>query len=694
MDTPFAPIEVFYASAEADTLLLEQLERHLSILRHEGQITTWHRRQTVAGSDWQEELDQHLNTASLILLLISPDFLASNYQHGVELQRAMQRHNANEACVIPIVLRACDWEGASFDKLQVVPRNGKAITSWRNSDEAFAEVAREIRVALQAMQRLTVNTPAMALPKIWQIPYQRNPVFTGRDDLLHTLTDLLQTGQSAVLSQPQTQAISGLGGIGKTQLAVEYAYRTSQKYQAVFWVSAETQETLVSGYVTLAEALHLREKEEQDQNVIVQLIRHWLQTHTHWLLILDNADNLSLVAPLLPPVYGGQVLLTTRAHTTGRFAHRIEISTLTNAEGSLLLLRRAGVLAEQGALEEASEQEVALARQISAALGDLPLALEQAGAYIEETQCSLSGYLDLYHEHQTDLLERRGQITTDYPASVVTTWSLSFKKIEQENPSATDLLQICAFLAPEDIPEEIFILGASEFGPNLACFSKSTLKLDEAIEAVLKFSLLQRNPHTRTLNIHRLVQAVLKMRMSQDAQFMWAKRVVRAVSSMFPKPDIATWPQCRRMLSHAQQCIILIEQYHWTSLETLLLLKRTGEYLHSRAQYQEAEHLYRHILVIDEHMQGTDHPSTAVTLEILGVLYQEQGRYKDAETYLQRALAIREQTLGASHPDTATTLSSLGNLYRALCWYKVAETYSQRALMVKEQVLGIDHPST
>jgi hypothetical protein len=117
MEMPFVPVEVCYSFAEVDAPLLEQLERHLSVLRQEGSISTWHKRQIAAGSDWQKELDRHFNTASLILLLISPDFLASDYQYGIELQRAMQRYDANEACVIPILLRPCDWQGAPFEKL-------------------------------------------------------------------------------------------------------------------------------------------------------------------------------------------------------------------------------------------------------------------------------------------------------------------------------------------------------------------------------------------------------------------------------------------------------------------------------------------------------------------------------------------------------------------------------------------------
>src|SRR6266700_2719726 len=213
METPFAPVEVFYSCSDSpvDAPLLEQLEHHLSMLRHEGMIATWHKRQIVAGSDWQVELDHHLNTASLILLLISPDFLASDYQYGVELQRAIQRHDENQARVIPILLRPCDWKGAPFEKLQVVPRNEIPLTLWRNRDAGFTEVAKEIRIALEAMPSLTVSTSSTAFPRIWQIPYPRNPVFTGREDLLQTLANVFHTDHSAVLSQPQTQAISGLG---------------------------------------------------------------------------------------------------------------------------------------------------------------------------------------------------------------------------------------------------------------------------------------------------------------------------------------------------------------------------------------------------------------------------------------------------------------------------------------------------
>src|SRR5260221_1257155 len=282
MSTLPTPQEVLYCYADADEPLLNELEKHLSLLRHEGLITTWHKRQIIAGTDWTKAFDRHLNTASVSLLLISSNFLASDYYCGIEVQQAMQRHDTNEARVIPILLRPVDWQGAPFGKLKSLPSNGKPITTWDNRDMALFDVACGIRGALEDVQRLTVSTPPTMLPRIWNIPYPRNRMFTGREEVLKHLTDTLKTGQPTALSQPQ--AISGLGGIGKTQIAVEYAYRSYQDYQVVLWTRADTGESLVSGYVAIARLLNLPEKDEQDQMITVQAVVRWLTTHTEWLL--------------------------------------------------------------------------------------------------------------------------------------------------------------------------------------------------------------------------------------------------------------------------------------------------------------------------------------------------------------------------------------------------------------------------
>lgn len=157
MSAQLAPVEVFYSYADADASLLDALEQHLSLLQREGLITPWRKRQILPGTDWKEVLDHHLNIASVILLLVSPAFLASDYCYGIEMQQAMLRQESGEACVIPILLRPVDWQSAPFGKLQALPRNRKPITSWSNHDEAFFDVAQGIRAALETVHHRLVS---------------------------------------------------------------------------------------------------------------------------------------------------------------------------------------------------------------------------------------------------------------------------------------------------------------------------------------------------------------------------------------------------------------------------------------------------------------------------------------------------------------------------------------------------------
>jgi hypothetical protein len=189
MQKPPAPIEVFYSCSDSpdDAPLREQLERHLSILQREGLIATWHQRQIIAGSVRQEEVDRHLNTASLILLLISADFLASDYCYGVEMQRALQRHTAREAQVIPILLRACIWQSAPFARLEMLPSGNRPITMWPNRDEAWTDVAMRIRQIFGGKSAATAphapGTPAQGRTPIETITtlfLAANPASTTR----------------------------------------------------------------------------------------------------------------------------------------------------------------------------------------------------------------------------------------------------------------------------------------------------------------------------------------------------------------------------------------------------------------------------------------------------------------------------------------------------------------------------------
>lgn len=364
------------------------------------------------------------------------------------------------------------------------------------------------------------------------MPYPRNPFFTGREEVLEGLHRAIEANRVA--------ALSGLGGIGKTQTAVEYAYRHRDGYQAVLWAKADTREALVSDCVAMASLLNLPEEDAADKSLAVVAVRLWLESNNSWLLILDNADHLPIAREFIPSNGKGRVLLTTRSQATGGIARRVEIEKMKSEEGALFLLRRAKILAEDALLEAASEADGTKAEEISIEMDGLPLALDQAGAYIEETACGLSDYLDLYRMHGVELLKRRGMMVSDYPDPVATTWALSFERIERASPAAAELLRLCAFLHPDAIPEELITEGAPELGPVLGPVATDPFELNNTIAETLKYSLLGRDRNAKTLDIHCLVQAVLKDGMDEVTQRQWAERTVRAVNRAFPDVEFST----------------------------------------------------------------------------------------------------------------------------------------------------------
>jgi len=526
----------------------------------------------------------------------------------------------------------------------------------------------------------------------WNVPYRRNPYFTGREDLLTRLHGLLHAGKATALTQPQ--AISGLGGIGKTQTAVEYAYRYRGDYQAVLWASAATRETLISDFVALAALLQLPERDLADQGVVVAAVKRWLASNRDWLLILDNADDLEMAAEFMPLESSGHILLTTRAQFTGAIANSLEVEKMELAEGALLLLRRAKLLAQDAPLEQATAPDRSLAEAVVRELDGLPLALDQAGAYIEETNCGLSGYLDLYRTRRKDLLQRRSLLRSEHPEPVATTWSLSFQKVEQANPAAADLLRLCSFLDPDAIPEDIITEGAAETGPLLHPVAADPYQLNEAIEVLRTYSLIKRSAETRTLNLHRLVQVVLKDGMDKKTQRKWAQRTVKAVNAAFPDVEYSTWPRCQACLPHALACAALIELHKLTFPEAARLLNRAGWYLQEHALYAQAEALLQQALSICEHAPASEDTPIGSILNNLALLYQDQGKYAEAIPYGQRALDFSEKTRGPDHSETATILDNLANLYRVQGKYEQAEPLYQRALAIDEQALDPDHPNT
>ncbi|HEV2799522.1 MAG TPA: FxSxx-COOH system tetratricopeptide repeat protein [Pyrinomonadaceae bacterium] len=525
---------------------------------------------------------------------------------------------------------------------------------------------------------------------IWNIPTGIQ-FFTGRREILEQIDEALTTSGTAALKQ--RQAISGLGGIGKTQTAIEYAKRHRARYKVVLWAVAETRESLLSDFVAIATALNLPERNIQDQSLTVRAVKRWLETNTDWLLILDNADEPVIIEEFIPENSKGHILLTSRAQVFDNIGilNPIELEEMTPGDARDFLLTRTG-------RDELEPDEATALEELAKELDYLPLALDQAGAYIKELRGSFQDYLTSYKQRGLALLEK-GQPTGKYPKSVRTTWSLNFQQVEQTSPAASDLLRVSAFLNPDRIPNELISGGAMELGSELSAalahVDTDPLALDEVLKPLIQYSLIHRDRKSKTYDIHRLVQVVLRDGMDKDTTRLWVERTVKATARVFPDVDsidLSQWDSIERLLPHAQACAELIKNNNLELLEAAHLLNLAGRYLHLRGRLQAAESLYSKALTIRETLLGSEHPDVATSLHNQAWLRFNQGKYEEAESLSIRALTIRQEVLGTEHAHVADTLSLLGNLYEEQGRYSASGQALHRALKIREQLLGTDHP--
>ncbi|HEY7419167.1 MAG TPA: FxSxx-COOH system tetratricopeptide repeat protein [Ktedonobacteraceae bacterium] len=529
-------------------------------------------------------------------------------------------------------------------------------------------------------------------PSLWNVPYPRNPFFTGRDDILATLHK--QLCQCHRLALTQSLAVSGLGGIGKTQIALEYAYRYGSSYTAVFWLNAETLQTLLSSFYTLAQLLALPEsKAEHDLTLVVHAVCRWLSLQKSWLLIFDNVEQLEILTPYLPSLHQGALLLTTRLQALGAIAQPIIVGPMEQAEGMLFLLQRSKVLHPDMPLSTVASADLQAAHNMVTQLGGLPLALDQAGAYIEEAGCEIARYSQLYQEHAPLLLKRRGRVGEDHPQSVDATVAFAVERVQAQAPAAVDLLRLCAFLCPENIPQELFVCKAgSASGPKL---SFDPLEWDEVLGVLRRYSLITRQAEEGLLSLHRLVQVVLKAQMDQASYRQWACQAIETVNRGFPAVELlTTWSQCQRVLPHALACATIIEEEQVISEAAGRLLHQIGAYLLEGAQYAQAESYLTRAYAQRVCLFGEQHPATAESLNYQAELAYYQGNYSQAEQLHLQALRIREQELGPQHPDIAISLNNLASAYWIQGKYRQAEPFYRRALQIREEVLGSEHLDT
>ncbi|HYW26072.1 MAG TPA: FxSxx-COOH system tetratricopeptide repeat protein [Terriglobales bacterium] len=587
----------------------------------------------------------------------------------------------------------------------------RSINRWEQ-DQSEPQPEHRRRLARLFGVELGDLVPAHPPGPPWHVPLRRNLLFTGREADLDRLREALAPGSAS----SRLVALTGLPGVGKTQTALEFAYRHADRYTGVFWLPADTRDGCLAALGELAAALDLALGPDPDQRYIHAQVGRWFRQHHGWLLVLDNLEDPALLDEVVPAGHGS-ILLTTRARAIGTAGERLELTPMSREVGSRFLLRRARVVASEAELDGASAADRATAEILVSRLGGLPLALDQAGAYMEETGCGLYRYLDRFQAEQRALMDRRGRLTGDHPESVATTIELAGRRVERMNPAAGDLLRLCAFLHPDAIPLEIVNGEADPIG------------VDEALADLATLSLVQRDPLSDTLTLHRLVQEVVRTALPPDEERRWAERAVQAVGQALPGSGPFQFGEALRWVAQASAAVELVQRWGLRSAVAARLLDWmgahqliTGEYAASRrslvrawqlrgrdcldtaetlahlaelafagGRYRRAETLVRAALRIRRRDLGRDHLLVGNALGLLGDVLAELGRYAEAELLLEQALAIQTDRLGPEHPAVAVTLCRLGRVPFMQGRYEDAERLGRRALAINERALGADH---
>jgi hypothetical protein len=354
---------------------------------------------------------------------------------------------------------------------------------------------------------------------IFEIPFYRNPNFTGREEILAEIDENLSSGGRSI----PRQALTGLGGVGKSQIAVEYAYRHAEEYDLIWWVRAESEATMLADYQELVNRLKLAVKRSAEQTVFVNAVRGWLGKKARkWLLIFDNAEEAKQWHEFLPVSRNGKILITSRNPNWRHLANVCAITSFSIDEGKeaeRFLLRRTGL------------QDQAAADRVARLLGGFPLALEQGAAFINQGGTSLNSYATFYQEQRKELWQQE-EAPQDYMATLTTTWELAFQQIKERVPAAMELLNLCAFLVPDDIPLSILAEGSASLPSELAKVVSKPLELGNPVAALYGYSLVGR--HGESLTVHCLVQDVARHRLGEERAPKWAEMALNLMIQLFP----------------------------------------------------------------------------------------------------------------------------------------------------------------
>ncbi|WP_268886668.1 tetratricopeptide repeat protein [Ktedonospora formicarum] len=574
------------------------------------------------------------------------------------------------------------------------------IWAWERGDYLpdtkgiVLELANQLRLNdFQSRRLLEASLTHSTLLPYWYVPYQRNPFFVGREAILNRLHQLFRL--EPIEDRTAALGLTGMGGIGKTQTALEYAYHSLQDYTAIFWLNAQTNASLIDSFKSIAKVLKASPNVLSNHNTAIAAVLDWLNSHNDWLLIVDHIDNPEMIKPFLPAARHGTLLYTTQLPSLGNLASVITLEPLS-LEESTHLLRQCNThqLVKCQAQKSPSVEEENAALALAMVLGGLPLALDQARTYIEQTRCSLAEFLQVFEEHPLQLLNERDTFS-DHPHSVVSTFTTAFEKLHQEQPAAATLLTWCCFLAPDTIPEALFTEYIAYQDPMLQGMKREALEFHAILKALLKHSLITRHPQQKTISVHRLVQVVLKGRFSEAQQKIWNERCIDLLNRIFQiDPDqiqVEHWSRYEQLLPHALQCVRQAVSWNKASVELGSLLAKMAAYCFQRERFQEAEPLYKQALSTLQQCLEPTSLDLAFVFIGLGSTQYRLHQFQAAESSYRNALSVMKI-------DETTDPSRLPLLYqrRALLLHGMANNMEEEnlhhdILQFHKQLMELDH---
>lgn len=666
--------DYFVSYTGADTAWAEWIAWQLKEAGYTVMIQAWHFR---PGMNFVTLMRQALDTCQRTVAVVSQAYLDQSIYGSDEWTAAFTHDDPASSSLLLVLVEPVSlprllrpWIHISLAGLGPEPAAARLLDGVRPG-------AAEPTVAPEFPGRSRVSTNAGPQypgqhPEITNLP-ARNAAFSGRDELLGELRGRLHQEGSAVAVVP-AQALYGLGGVGKTQLALEYAHRYQADYNLIWWIEAEAPGAIPAGLATLAPRLGLVDDPNQvaDQEQLAAAVLEALRRRSRWLLVFDNVPDRQQLKPYLPQG-DGQVLITSRYPVWGGTAQPVKVDTFSRAESVAFVTRRTGA------------QDASIADALAEELGDLALALEQAAAYLEQTGMPLPEYLELFRHRREELLGR-GEPTA-YQATVDTTWQLAIEQVATIQPSGQHgiaLLRLCAFLSPEGIPLDLLTGHSDQLPEELAVVARDQLTLQDAVAALYRYSLVDRDQ--AGLRIHRLVQAVVRARLSEDDRLHWAETTVSLLLAGFPLnySDLTSWPIYQRLLPHVLAAADHAARLGVAGEQTGWLLSQASGYLRRRGQPRQARPLAERALTVTEAVPVPNQREVGDRHDELGRVLRDLGDLTGARVELEQSLEIGKTLYGPEHPDVAATRANLGGVLRALGDLTGARVELEQSLVILE----------